>query len=259
MPSDDNTNEDKVLQSSKHQTLFEHIRELRKVLVFCVAAIFIGFLVIFVGFSQQLILYLSQPLADRYVDIIIVGVAEAFIAEMKVSFIAGFVITSPIVFWKIWSFLRPALFPNERAKFLLMFFIVLVLFLTGVLFAYFLVLNIAIGFFIFSAEGLATPMISLNQYIDMLFNFVIPFGLAFEFPVVLYILHKFDIVTIEGLVKNRKYVVFGAFVFATAITPPDLFSQILLAVPLCILYEISIIVLRGISRKKKAIATESEE
>ena len=240
----------------KKQALAQHLRELRKVLTFCVAVIFVGFVVVFLGFSELLLQYLSRPLIERNVDIITIGVAEAFVAQMKASFVAGFVLTSPAVFWKIWSFLKPALYPQERAKFLMMFFVVLALFITGVLFAYFLVLNIAINFFIIAGENIATPMISLNMYIGMLFNFVIPFGLAFEFPVVLFVLHRLEMVTVEGLVKARKYVVFGMFVLATLITPPDLFSQILLAVPMCILYEISILVLKGVSRNR-AVSVDS--
>ena len=232
----------------KKEALVKHLRELRNVLLFCVAAIFIGFVVIFIGFSELLLQYLSRPLIERNVEIITIGVAEAFIAQMKVSFVAGFVITSPAVFWKIWSFLKPALYPQERFKFLMMFFVILALFITGVLFSYFLVLNIAINFFIIAGENLATPMISLDMYIGMLFNFVIPFGLAFEFPVVLFVLHKLEIITVEGLIKARKYVIFAVFVFATLITPPDFFSQILLAFPMLVLYEISILILRWISR-----------
>ena len=233
------------------ETIIEHLGELRKVLIFCVVAIIVGFIVVFVAFSERLLVYLSQPLLNLDIQIINIGVAEPFIAQMKVSFIAGCVVASPAVFWKIWSFLRPALFPKERVKFLVMFFIILLLFIMGVLFAYFLVLSLAINFFITSGENIATPMISLNMYIDMLFRFVLPFGLAFEFPVVVFVLHKFGIVTLGQLKKARKYVLFGMFVLATLLTPPDLISQIMLAVPMYILYEISIFVLRFMSRSKE--------
>ena len=232
------------------QSIYTHLKELRKVLIISAVAVSVGFIVVFVGFSQQLIWFLSRPLVELGVDIITIGVAEAFVAQMRVSLVAGIILAAPIIFWRIWSFLRPALYPKERGVFLFTFFVVIVLFLSGVLFAYFLVLGLAINFFIVTGEDIATPMISIEMYIGMLFNFVIPFGLAFEFPVVIYVLHKLGMVTVKGLVKARKYVVFSMFLLATLITPPDLLSQILLAVPLCILYEISIMILKIKERSK---------
>ena len=247
----DSTNEmEQDEKEEKKQSIYVHLKELRKVLIVSAAAVLVGFVVVFVGFSQLLISFLSQPLVELGVDIVTIGVAEAFIAQMRVSLVAGIILASPIIFWRIWSFLRPALYPKERGAFLFTFFVVVFLFLTGVLFAYFLVLGLAINFFIVTGEDIATPMISIDMYIGMLFNFVIPFGLAFEFPVVIYVMHRLGIVTVAGLVKARKYVIFGMFVLATLITPPDLLSQILLALPLCILYEISIIILKIKGRRR---------
>ena len=240
-------------------TIIEHLVAFRKVLIVCAIAVIIGFLVVFWGFSERLLLFLTYPLLSMDVQVINIGVAEAFIARLRVSLIAGIVIAFPIICWKFWSFVKPALFPNERFKFILIFFITLLLFLSGVLFAYFLVLNIAINFLITFGEAVATPMISISMYIDMLFRFILPFGLAFEFPVVIYVLHELEFVSLKALKKARKYVLFGMFVLATILTPPDLISQIMLAVPLYALYEASILVLRIVAKRKEKNAEAEAE
>ena len=241
------------------EPLIRHLGELRKVLVVSAIAICLGFVVVFIGFSERLLLFISEPLIARDIQIINIGVAETFVAQLKASLVAGVVLASPVVFWKIWSFLKPALFPQERVMFRLLFFIILALFISGVVFAYLLVFNITVNFFLMTGENIATPMISIDMYINMLFNFVIPFGLVFQLPVVIFAMHKLGIVSIEALVKKRKFVVFGVFIMATLLTPPDIVSQIMLALPMILLYEVSIIVLRVISIRKVRTATLENE
>ena len=256
MPNQDDCGGDKILNTPK-EPLIQHLRELRKVLMVSLIAIAVGFIVVFIAFSEELLLFLSEPLLVRDVDIINIGLAEPFVAQMRVSLVAGFVLASPIVFWKIWFFLKPALFPKERAVFRVVFFIIMILFVLGILFAYLYVFNITVNFFLLIGQNIATPQISIDMYLKLLFNFVIPFGLAFQLPVVVYLLHKKGIVSIAGLTKKRKYVVFAMFVLATLLTPPDLLSQIMLALPLLLLYEASILVIR-ISESRKKVGKEND-
>jgi len=234
-----------------NQTFLNHLLALRKVLIISCLAVVVGFLIIFIGFSEQLLIMLSRPLLDMDVDIINTGLAEVFFTQIQVSFIAGFILASPIVFWQIWAFLKPALYPNERTKFRLTFITILILFVTGALFGYLLVFNITINFFLITGYGIATPMISIDRYISMLFNFVLPFGLVFQLPVIINILSRLGIVNTQKLVKIRKYVIFANFVLAAVLTPPDLLSQIMLGVPMCILYEIGIIMSRFTKQQAK--------
>ena len=257
MSHPDGFEEEKETAAPK-ETLLQHLRELRKVLTVSLIAIAAGFVVVFAAFSEGLLMFLSRPLLERNVDIVHIGLAEPFVAQMRVSLAAGFVLASPVVFWKIWSFLKPALFPRERTIFRYVFLIIMLLFILGVLFAYIYVFNITVNFFLLVGQSVATPQISIDMYIRMLFNFVIPFGLAFQLPVVVFMLHKLGIVTISGLVKKRKYVVFAMFVVATLLTPPDLLSQIMLALPLLLLYEISILVIR-IAESRKMVKSELSE
>jgi sec-independent protein translocase protein TatC len=204
------------------------------------------------------LIFFSRPLLERDVDIINIGLAEPFVAQLRASFAVGAILAAPIVFWRIWSFLRPALFPKERASFRLIFFISMLLFVLGVLFSYVYVFGITVDFFLLMGEGVANPQITIDQYLRMLFRFILPFGLAFQLPIVIYVLHRLGIVSLPGLKKNRKYIVFAMFVLATLITPPDLLSQIMLALPLIALYEISIIVIRITTARKKNTEVETE-
>ena len=258
MSSTDNFNEEKYSEAPK-QTLLQHLRELRKVFMVSFIAIAIGFIVSFLAFSEALLLFLSRPLLERDVDIINIGLAEPFIAQMRISFAAGFVLASPVVFWKIWSFLKPALFPRERVVFRFVFLVIMLLFITGVLFAYIYVFSITVNFFLFIGQNIATPQISIDMYLRLIFNFIIPFGLAFQLPVVVFFMHKMGVVTVAGLTKKRKYVIFAMFVVATLLTPPDLLSQIMLALPLILLYEISILVIRFTTLRKTQKSKSSEE
>lgn len=236
--------------AERKQTLLVHLSELRRRLIVSSAAVVIAFVIVFVGFSEELLAFLSQPLRERDVLIIHTGLAETFTTQLKASLIAGIVLASPVVIWQIWAFLKPALYPNERAAFRTMFLLVVTLFISGVLFAYLLVFNLAINFFLISGEGIATPMISIDRYISTLLSFVVPFGLMFELPVVVVMLHRLGLVSVQSLSRARKYVVFGVFVVSAVITPPDLISQMMLAVPICILYEASIVTSRIIPNRK---------
>ena len=232
------------------QTLLQHLRALRSVFVVSLLSILVCFVIVFLAFSEELILFLSRPLVERGVDIVNIGLAEVFISQMRVSFVAGCILASPVVFWKIWAFLKPALFPKERYIFSVVFFVTMFLFVLGVMFAYFWVFNITVNFFLVVGQNVAIPQISLDMYLQLMFNFIIPFGIAFQFPVVIFFLHRMGIVTIEALQKRRKYIFFGMFVMATLLTPPDPLSQIMLAAPLYFLYEISIIVLKFTGKRE---------
>ena len=236
---------------SKDLPFLAHLKELRKRLLASVVAVIIGFVIVFVGFSPWLLSFLSTPLTERGVLIIHTGLAEAFATQMRISLIGGVIISAPVVLWQFWSFFGPALYPRERLAFLSTFCVIVLLFITGVLFAYFLVFNIAVNFFLLSGEGLATPMISIDRYVSMLMGFVLPFGIMFQLPVIITILYKLGIVSTQSLIKARKYVVFATFVISSLITPPDVVSLMMLAVPICLLYEASVLISRFSKKSQK--------
>ena len=174
-------------QSENKQSLLSHLAALRKVLIISAAAIGIAFAVVFYTCIDQLMSLLIRPIQDRGIDIIYTAMSEALVTKLKVAIIAAVVLASPVVIWQIWSFVAPALYPKEKRNVILVFAIMLVLFLLGITFCYGAVYLLAVDFFLVSGENLATPMLSIDKYISFLFGFVIPFGIAFELPEILYI------------------------------------------------------------------------
>lgn len=220
--------------------LKEHIAELRRRIIWCLASIGVSFFVIITFFINHLMQLLAQPINERGIQFIYLGLAEAMTAQIKVAFIASLVVSAPIVFWHIWDFIRPALYASEKKYVLIFALSSVLLFVMGVAFGYVVVFLSAITFFVYMGENLATPMLSISQYVGFMFGFVLSFGIVFELPIAVYVLCKLGFVTVEQLVAIRKYVVLVIFVVAAFLTPPDVLSQCLMAVPMLVLYEIGI-------------------
>lgn len=211
-------------------------------LINSIVAILVATVVSISFLGDWLVEMLSRPIVKRGIQIIYTAVSEALVTKLKVSLIAGLVFASPYVFYQLWSFLRPALYPKEQKKFRIMFFAIVTLFLLGILFCYGVVYSLALDFFLVAGEGLAQPMLSIDKYIGYLFSFAIPFGLAFQVPVIIYITTSLGLTTTEGLKKARRYVVLGIAVLSAVLTPPDVVSQLLMAVPMLALYELSVFI-----------------
>lgn len=226
------------------QPIGEHIRALRKSLLYCLGAVVSTFFIIITFYSDILMQWLAEPIKARGIQFIYLGLAEAMAAQLKVSFIASVIIASPVIFWQTWNFAKPALYENERRAVMLFTVISIALFITGVCFGYLVVFLSAITFFVYMGENLATPMLSISDYVGFLFGFILPFGLVFEIPVITFVLCKMGIVDVEFLVRIRKYVVLAIFIVAAFLTPPDALSQVLMALPMLALYEAGILVVR---------------
>jgi sec-independent protein translocase protein TatC len=176
---------------------------------------------------------------------VVTGVTEAFFVKLKLSFLAGFVVSFPIVLWALWHFIKPALYPSERKYVYILLPVTIILFLAGVLFSYFGILRMVLNFFIYVAGSNLETMFKVDQYVSFVMAFTIPFGLVFELPVIVYFLTKLGIINHKILAKNRRYALLVIVILAAALTPgPDPVSQLFMAVPVYILYEISVIVAR---------------
>jgi Twin arginine targeting (Tat) protein translocase TatC len=224
--------------------LSEHIRELRARFLWCILLVIVSFFVIVTFFTDPLMQALAKPIKECGIQFIYLGLSEALTAQLKVSFIAAVIFSMPVIFWHIWNFIKPAFYKNERKAVFLFTLSSVILFLIGVSFGYGVVFLSAITFFVYIGENLATPMLSISQYVDFLFSFVLSFGLVFEMPVIIYVLCRLGIVTVAQLTAIRKYVVLGIFIVAALLTPPDVFSQVLMALPMLLLYEIGIWVVK---------------
>lgn len=231
--------------------LLDHLRDLRRTLLFCLAVVIVFFLVIFILYSKQLVQWISQPVSELGIDIIYTDVSEAFTCQLKLSFIAAAVAASPLIFLALWLFVRPALYREERLAFGLLTVCGLLLFAAGVAFAYLMVFRLAVNFFVVSGEDVATPMLSLERYVSFLFSFLLPFGVMFETPIVVVVLTRVGLVNAKMLGKARKYIIFAIFVLAAILTPPDVVSQVMLGLPLVVMFEVSIQLSRLVRPRKK--------
>ncbi|MDO8283241.1 MAG: twin-arginine translocase subunit TatC [Thermodesulfovibrionia bacterium] len=236
----------------------EHLGDLRKRIVTSLAALTIAFSVCFY-YSENIFSILTMPLhnilkfslsepyfsfeptGNQGIELFFFEPAEALWMHFKIAFIAGFILSSPVIFYQVWKFISPGLLLKEKRYALPFVLVTTFLFSAGALFCFIIVLPFAMNFLLTYKTQNLKPMLSVGKYIDFCMKFILGFGVVFELPVVLVFLTKMGIVTTEFLGKNRKYAILIAFILAAFLTPtPDAFNQTLMAVPIIILYEIGI-------------------
>ena len=235
-----------------------HLEELRKRLVACFIAIGIGFVISY-GFKEKLFDILSHPLisvmgADD--KMIFTGLPEAFFTYLKVALLSGFMLAAPVVLYQFWMFVAPGLYQKERRLLIPIVFLSSVFFVGGALFGYFIVFPFGFKFFLGFASETIQALPSMKEYLSFSAKLLLAFGLVFELPLVITFLAKLGIVSVDFLKKNRKYALILFFAGAAILTPPDVVTQIMMALPLMLLYEISILGARVFGKKK---AKESDK
>jgi sec-independent protein translocase protein TatC len=240
----------------------EHLDELRKRLITCFIAVGIGFLIAF-GFKEKLFEILAHPLISVMKSgnkIIFTGLPEAFFVYMKVAFIAGIGLATPVIVYQFWMFVAPGLYEKERRFVFPVVFLTSIFFLGGALFGYFFVFPFGFVYLMSFASETILPMPSMNEYFGFASSMLLAFGVVFELPLVITFMARFGIVTVDFLRKNRKYAILIIFIVAAILTPgPDVVSQLLMAAPLLVLYEISIIGAKIFGRKKLSPDEVEEE
>jgi len=233
-------------------TLVDHLNELRKRLLFIVIVVAAA-----AGgayfFIDDILLFITE--GGNIESLVFISPTEAFFVIVKLSLLAGIMGAMPFILYQVWRYVGVALKKGER-KYLIFFGPVsYILFLCGAYFAFRGVLPLAIKFLLkFSKEYVSlsiTPMITLNAYVSFLSKMVIAFGAMFELPLVILALSKFGIVTPQMLKKGRKYTIVGIFLVAAVLTPPDIVSQVMLAIPLLLLYEVGILICKAVTRKRE--------
>jgi sec-independent protein translocase protein TatC len=231
-------------------TLLSHLEALRKLIVVCVIAILVTSVVAFVYVDTFLFIVL-KPANDLHLKLIYTGVTEGIFFKLHIALVFGTMAASPILLWQFWRFLVPALYPTERRYITRLVPISIVLFLGGVVAAYFTILPFLLEFLIkYSSEF--TALITISNYLSFTEHLLIPFGLLFEYPLLVYFLAKIGILTPKVLVKYRKYSIVGIVIVASILTPsPDPFSTIIVAAPMLILYEVGIMVAKIVYRKRQ--------
>ena len=243
--------------------LLDHLIELRKRLLWCFVALGLSFAVCFY-FAKPIFSVLVQPLlAAGQGKIIYTDIFEAFFVEIKVAFFAAMMLSFPVFATQIWRFVAPGLYRNEKKAFLPFLMMTPVLFALGASMAYFVAMPVALSFLlgfegnIGGVEQEALP--GVGNYLSFVMTFLFGFGVSFLLPVLLMLLEKAGIVTRQQLIGGRRYAIVGAFAIAAVLTPPDVVSQLLLAIPLCLLYEMAIIAIWFTQRRQKKAAPEETE
>ncbi len=237
----------------KKLPLTSHLAELRKRLILSFVSVGVGFILCY-AFSQNLFDLLSRPLLKMMPSgstLIFTSVAEAFFTYMKVAFIAGLMLASPFVLFQIWAFVAPGLYRHEKRYVIPFVTAGSFFFILGILFAYFIAIPVGFRFLLGYATDFIKPMPSMKEYLSFSIKFLLAFGLVFEFPVVLVLLARIGVVDASMMARHRKYAILLIFIFAAVMTPPDIISQLLMAIPLLGLYELSILLSKIFGKKTK--------
>jgi sec-independent protein translocase protein TatC len=247
--------------NSEKSGFISHLVELRQRLINSFIFLF-SFFVVCYFFSEEIYSFLVQPYADAVKDdnvnrrLIFTALQETFLTYLKVSFFAAFFVCSPIILIQLWKFIAPGLYENEKKAILPYLIATPILFLFGGMLVYYLIMPLAIKFFLsFEASSInsALPIqleAKVNEYLSLVMKLIFAFGLSFQLPVILSLLARVGFVDSVFLKERRKYVVVIIFVAAAILTPPDPITQIGLAIPLLILYELSIFSVKIIEKRK---------
>ncbi|WP_281530194.1 twin-arginine translocase subunit TatC [Campylobacter hominis] len=235
------------------EELKPHIVELRKRLVICVVALLVVFIATF-SFWKEILDFVLMPLKEvlpEQSNVVFTQLAEAFFTAIKVSFFASLFISAPIIFWQFWLFVAPGLYDNEKKYVLPFVFFASIMFFLGAAFCYFFVIPVAFKFLITFGGEVATAMPKIDEYVGFFTKLIIAFGISFELPVITFFLAKIGLITNKSLSEFFRYAIVVIFIFAAIMTPPDVLSQFMLAVPLIALYALSIFIAKCVNPYKE--------
>ena len=234
-----------------YKTFIAHLEEFRRRVFICVIAILSAMIAAYF-YSESIFQFLLKPIQSEVPQLYFFSPSEAFFVRVKVSFLSGVIMASPVILNQIWNFITPALYEKEKQFTTPWIFMTSFLFLLGVFFSFYGVVPTAWRFLIGFQSDFLKPMISMNQYLDFLTTLSLGFGIAFNLPAFLMILVSAKILKVRDLTGYRKHAVVLIFIAAAVLTPgPDVVSQVLLAVPLLFLYEFSILGARVIELRSK--------
>ena len=226
-----------------NESISSHLLELRSRLIrviICLSVLFLAG----IPFASEIYGFVASPLLSILPEgssMIATQVTSPFMAPIKLVLFAALLVTMPYLFYEVWMFMSPGLYKNEKSFVMPLMATTVILFTTGIAFAYFVVCPIIFKFFIASAPNSIQVMTDISQYLNFIIKLVFAFGVAFEIPIATFLLIKSSIVKKESLIKSRPYLIILFFVIGMLLTPPDIFSQLFLALPMWILFELGLL------------------
>lgn len=226
-----------------------HLVELRKRLGISVAVLFITFFICF-NFWEIILAWMIMPLETVLPagsEVIFTKVQEPFFTALKVSFFSAFIVSLPVIFWQFWLFIAPGLYENEKRLVIPFVLFATIMFLSGAMFCYYIVVPLGFDFLINFGSQLFKALPSIGEYVSFFTKLLFGFGLAFELPVITFFFAKLGFVTDKSLIRFFRYAIIIIFLVSALLTPPDILTQFLMAGPLVILYGISILVARAVN------------
>ena len=249
-------------QSFESQALTEHLRELRSCLITSLIAVIIGFAASY-GFIKPIGTWFFKPLMEVLPEestLIFTSYQEGFFFYLKLALVCGLLLATPVIFYQIWKFIAPGLFKHEKRILVPFTFLSTICFLGGTAFGYFVVFPPAFRFLVGYSNDFLTSMPAVSEYFSLALRLLIAFGVIFEMPILMVFLAKMGVVSVAFLNKNRKYAILINFVIAAILTPtPDVVNQMMMGIPLLILYEISVVAVHFFGKKGFSGFVDEEE
>ncbi len=250
-------------QAEVSETFMSHLVELRTRVLYAVVSVVVVFVILFT-YPGASVIYdmLAAPMLASLPEgtrMIATGVITPFMVPVKVTMMAAFIVALPVVLFQVWAFVAPGLYRHEQRLALPLIISSSLLFIAGMAFCYFVVFKTVFSFIASFAPKSITPAPDIEAYLSFVMTMFLAFGLTFEVPIAVVLLVRTGIVTVQKLKDARGYVVVGAFIIAAVVTPPDVVSQFMLAVPICVLYEVGLLVARGIKPRAKDEETDAKQ
>jgi sec-independent protein translocase protein TatC len=249
------------LGENQEQGFIDHLIELRDRLLRMVVAILIIFLCLF-AFSEEIFTYFAQPLINLMPEgtsMIATGVTSPFLVPFKLVLMLSVLVSLPYTLYQLWAFVAPGLYKHEKSLIVPLVFSSVVLFYLGIAFAYFVVFPLLFGFFIAIAPEGVSVMTDIAAYLDFILAIFFAFGIAFEMPVATFLLVHAGVTTPAKLAAKRPYIIVGVFVIGMLLTPPDIISQSLLAIPMWLLFEIGLVASKIVQKKKDEQESDDDD
>lgn len=228
-------------------SLLDHLEEIQRRVIICLIAVGVGAGICYF-YTKKILMILTKPLGT---NLVFISPQEAFITTLKIAIFGGIILALPVMSYQGWRFVSSGLKKREKRYIIIYLPISVVLFLIGCGFSYFIILPTGLKFLLGIGGGYLQPMISIERYVSFVIILLLAFGIVFELPLITMSLSRIGLLTPDLLIQKRRAAIVGMFVIAALLTPPDIFTQLLMAGPLVILYEISIWLSKFIYRKQK--------